>query len=80
MQTEQQIHLNENDNCFQRARNILRHAGIIEGVGLAQRMAESIEAYRVMDQNKPAGNPMVPVMSQEQVEAMDAEETASNED
>jgi flagellar biosynthesis regulator FlbT len=45
------IILNVGDSCFERARKILKRANLIDGVGLADRMAEALEAYRKLDHN-----------------------------
>ena len=49
MSDEKGMMLYANDDCFERARKILKAAGMIDGCGLASRMAESLEAYRKMD-------------------------------
>jgi hypothetical protein len=50
---KQVIELKVTDNCFERARKILICGGLIDCSGLASRIAESIEAYRIMDNNQP---------------------------
>ena len=41
--------LSSADTCFERARKILKVAGIVDGVGISSRMAEAIEKYKEMD-------------------------------
>jgi len=45
------ITLSSSDDCFERARKILKCAGLLDGCGLGGRMAEALEAYRKMDRN-----------------------------
>lgn len=43
------IELRANDDCFERARKILKCAGMADWLGMSGRLAEAIEAYRKMD-------------------------------
>lgn len=46
---EDKIQLSSDDSCFERARKMLKVAGVIDNGMIAERMAEAVDAYQKLD-------------------------------
>ena len=46
---EEKIQINSDDSCFERARKMLKAAGLIDNGMVALRMAEVVDAYQKLD-------------------------------
>jgi len=46
---EEKIQISSDDSCFERARKMLKAAGLIDNGMVALRMAEAVDAYQKLD-------------------------------
>ena len=46
---EDKIPISSDDSCFERARKMLKAAGLIDNGMIASRMAEAVDAYQKLD-------------------------------